>query len=136
MTGGIAMVNILKPNPAVTGRNVSIAPVEVLTPRQLEVLALLCEGLPNKLISRRLNIANGTVKVHVVQILRALNVASRLQAVVAARNLGLVDASYNLLPMQATASTLGLVGAPRQPLGRGERAPWRLETDERSLATA
>jgi DNA-binding CsgD family transcriptional regulator len=136
MTGGIAMVTNLKPNPAVTGRNIPTPPVEVLTPRQLEVLALLCEGLPNKLISRRLNIANGTVKVHVVQILRALGVASRLQAVVAARNLGLVDASYNLLPMQATASALERAGAQRQPAGGGEGASWRVEADNRSLATA
>ena len=62
---------------------------EHLTPRQLEVLALLCEGLPNKLIGRRLNIANATVKIHVARILRALNVSSRLQAVIAARRLGL-----------------------------------------------
>jgi len=53
------------------------------TPRQLEVLALLCEGLSNKLICRRLNIATGTVKVHIGYILRALGVTTRLQAVVA-----------------------------------------------------
>src|SRR5688572_1680988 len=53
-----------------------------LTPRQLEVLALLCEGLPNKLICRRLNIATGTVKVHISGIFRELGVTSRLQAVV------------------------------------------------------
>jgi len=52
------------------------------------VLALMCEGLPNKLIARRLNIASGTVKVHVAHIFRALNVSSRLQAVIAARGLG------------------------------------------------
>ena len=57
---------------------------EKLTPRQLEVLALLCEGLPNKLIARRLDMAGGTVKVHIVRILRALNVTSRLQAAIAA----------------------------------------------------
>ena len=56
-----------------------------LTPRQVEVLVLLCEGLPNKLICRRLNIAAGTVKVHISCILRELGVTSRLQAVVAAR---------------------------------------------------
>ena len=62
-----------------------------LTPRQLEVLALLCEGLPNKLICRRLNIATGTVKVHISCILRELGVTSRLQAVVAAQRHGLLD---------------------------------------------
>jgi len=67
----------------------SNAPPVHLTPRQLEVLALLCEGLSNKLIGRRLNIAGTTVKIHISCILRALNVSSRLQAVVAARPLGL-----------------------------------------------
>ena len=61
-----------------------------LTPRQLEVLALLCEGLSNKLICRRLNIAAGTVKVHIGVILRELGVKSRLQAVVAANRCGLL----------------------------------------------
>lgn len=130
------MVTSLKPNPVGTDRKSALTPVEILTPRQLEVLALLCEGLPNKLISRRLNIASGTVKVHVVQILRALNVSSRLQAVVAARNLGLVDATYNLLPMQATASALGQARGLRQPASGNEASPWRPSVTGRSLATA
>ena len=69
------------------------APAIHLTARQLEVLALLCEGLPNKLICRRLDIAPGTAKAHISSILRELGVASRLQAVVAARRLGLLDAA-------------------------------------------
>ena len=97
------MGNVSKVIAAAPDRKTSPALVEILTPRQLEVLALLCEGLPNKLIARRLDIASGTVKVHVVQILRTLNVSSRLQAVITARDLGLVDATYNLLPMQAAA---------------------------------
>ena len=48
-----------------------------ITPRQMEVLALLCEGLPNKLICRRLNISAGTVKAHISSILRELGVGSR-----------------------------------------------------------
>jgi ATP/maltotriose-dependent transcriptional regulator MalT len=59
-----------------------------LTTRQLEVLALLCQGLPNKTISRRLAIAEATVKVHVGAIMRAMRVGNRLQAVLAARPLG------------------------------------------------
>jgi two-component system nitrate/nitrite response regulator NarL len=66
------------------------APSLYITPRQLEVLSLLCEGLPNKLIGRRLNISSCTVKIHISSILRALNVSSRLQAVVAARHMALV----------------------------------------------
>jgi DNA-binding NarL/FixJ family response regulator len=75
---------------AVTGDRRKAEPFH-LTPRQLEVLALLCEGLPNKLICRRLNIAPGTVKVHIGVILRELGAASRLQAVLTARRCGLVD---------------------------------------------
>lgn len=65
-------------------------PAAHLTPRQLEVLSLLCEGLPNKLICRRLNIATGTVKIHISCILRELGVTSRLQAVVSAHRCGLL----------------------------------------------
>jgi DNA-binding NarL/FixJ family response regulator len=75
--------------PAMRSRDHQEAPDRHLTPRQLEVLALLCEGLPNKLICRRLNIATGTVKVHISGILRELAAASRLEAVVKARRLGL-----------------------------------------------
>ena len=61
-----------------------------LTPRQLDVLALLCEGLSNKVISRRLDISTGTVKTHVSTILRELRVTNRLQAFVLAQRYGLV----------------------------------------------
>jgi DNA-binding NarL/FixJ family response regulator len=65
-----------------------------LTPRQRDVLTLLCEGLPNKLICRRLNISSGTVKAHISSILRELGVSSRLQAVVAARETSLLAVDY------------------------------------------
>jgi DNA-binding CsgD family transcriptional regulator len=61
-----------------------------LTRRELEVLSLLCEGLPNKLISRRLNISAATVKCHISRILDELGVSSRLQAVVVAARFGLL----------------------------------------------
>lgn len=54
-----------------------------LTPRQAEVLSLLLQGLPNKLIARQLNLSVETVKDHVAAVLRALNVSSRTQAVLA-----------------------------------------------------
>lgn len=72
-----------------------------LTPRQLEVLSLLCEGLPNKHISRQLDISEATVKAHVGCILRELGTSSRLQAVVAARRLGLVRETEAEKPAQA-----------------------------------
>lgn len=68
----------------------STTPVELgLTERQMEVLALLLQGNSNKLICRELGLAEGTVKVHVTAVLKALNVTSRTQAVIAASKLGL-----------------------------------------------
>ncbi|MGA0613096.1 response regulator [Caldimonas sp. KR1-144] len=54
-----------------------------LTPRQTDVLALLLQGKPNKLIARELNLSVETVKDHVAAVLRALGVNSRTQAVLA-----------------------------------------------------
>lgn len=54
-----------------------------LTPRQTDVLALLLQGQPNKLIARELNLSVETVKDHVAAVLRALGVSSRTQAVLA-----------------------------------------------------
>ncbi len=54
-----------------------------LTPRQHEVLGLLLQGKPNKLIARELNVSVETVKDHVAAVLRALGVSSRTQAVLA-----------------------------------------------------
>lgn len=59
-----------------------------LTGRQAEVLALLVAGLPNKLIARRLDIAESTVKIHVSVILRELKVASRTQALIVVARAG------------------------------------------------
>ena len=52
------------------------------TQRQSDVLRLLVQGKPNKLICRDLALSEGTVKVHVSAILRALNVHTRTQAIV------------------------------------------------------
>ncbi len=60
-----------------------------LTPRQREVLALLGQGKSNKEIARILDLSEGTVKLHVTAILKALNVNNRTGAVVAANRLGL-----------------------------------------------
>lgn len=67
------------------------AGLATLTPRQMEVLRLLGEGLPNKVISRDLGLAERTTKVHVGAIFRALGVTNRTQAVIAARAAGLLD---------------------------------------------
>ena len=80
-----------------------------LTPRQRDVLELLCAGLANKLISRQLNISPGTVKVHVGRILKELGATSRLQAVIIARELGIVGTPG---PRQASASAQILRAQP------------------------
>ncbi|MFZ6655192.1 response regulator [Undibacterium sp. TJN19] len=64
-------------------------PLLELTPRQQETLILLCQGLSNKEIGLRLELAEITVKMHVTSIFRVLNVVNRTQAVLAARRLGL-----------------------------------------------
>lgn len=60
-----------------------------LTPRQLDVLEHLCGGMSNKTIAAAMNLAEGTVKIHVAAIYHTLNVSSRLEAVRAAEHLGL-----------------------------------------------
>ncbi len=60
-----------------------------LTERQIDVLKLMLRGLPNKLICRHLALAEGTVKVHVSAVLRALGARNRTQAVIAASRIGL-----------------------------------------------
>jgi two-component system nitrate/nitrite response regulator NarL len=63
---------------------------EELTPRELEVLRLMAEGLPNKIIAGRLGVSEHTIKFHVNAILGKLGAASRTEAVVQATRLGLI----------------------------------------------
>jgi DNA-binding NarL/FixJ family response regulator len=63
---------------------------EEVTPRELEVLQLLAEGLANKAIARRLDISEHTVKFHVNAIMSKLGAQSRTAAVVQATRLGLI----------------------------------------------
>jgi len=53
-----------------------------LTPRERAVFVLLSEGLPNKLIARRLDMAVSTVKIHVHHILEKLNVQNRTEVAI------------------------------------------------------
>jgi len=66
----------------------NLDPVEALTPRETEVLALLTTGQTNQQIARSLNISKGTAKVHVERIIRKLEVSDRTQAAVRAIELG------------------------------------------------
>jgi DNA-binding NarL/FixJ family response regulator len=65
-------------------------PVEPLTPRELEVLRGMADGLSNKLIARALGISEHTVKYHVNAILGKLEAQSRTEAVVRATRAGLL----------------------------------------------
>ncbi len=71
-----------------------------LTPRQAEVLSLLLQGLPNKLIARQLNLSVETVKDHVAAVLRALGVSSRTQAVLAVSQMTQGQGGFSWRPPQ------------------------------------
>ena len=64
---------------------------EPLTPREIEVLELLAEGLPNKGIAARLGISDQTVKFHVAAIMGKLGASNRTDAVRRAVRRGLVS---------------------------------------------
>lgn len=59
-----------------------------LSERQRQVLELVAQGKPNKVIAADLNIAEPTVKAHITEILRALQVSNRSQAMIVARRFG------------------------------------------------
>ena len=72
------------------GDEPSVVPAEELTRRELEVLRLLAEGLPNKSIADALNISDHTVKFHLSAVYGKLGVQSRTEAVTRATRLGLI----------------------------------------------
>lgn len=80
-----------QPLPAVAQQNTA-----GLTPRQLEVLALLVEGGANKEIAHRLNLAEATVKMHVTAILKCLGVNNRTRAARAVEQAGISLPKINI----------------------------------------
>lgn len=74
-------------------RKEMIAKLSSLTPQQLKVLQMLREGLLNKQIAYELNVGETTIKAHVSEILRKLNVYSRTQAVIEVSKLDMPDLS-------------------------------------------
>ena len=64
--------------------------IKKLTQRQIQVLALMAEGISNQDIANKLNISGNTITVHVKNILKMLNAANRTEAGYLARKYGLV----------------------------------------------
>ena len=66
------------------------APNHILTPRQIEVIQAVAEGKSNKQIAYELGLSEGTVKLHVTEILKLLKVNNRTGAVREAERLGVI----------------------------------------------
>lgn len=66
-------------------------PAERLTPREIELLRLVAEGLPNKAIAQRLSVSENTVKYHMKNILQKLGVRNRAEAIAHALRAGLLE---------------------------------------------
>ena len=89
--GGLLALDPSLVETALPGRDGGVdSPIETLTPRERDVLALMAEGLANRLIAERLGITEHTAKFHVHTILGKLGTQSRTEAVVRAARLGLV----------------------------------------------
>jgi DNA-binding NarL/FixJ family response regulator len=76
--------------PAIGAKLAERLPAEELSRRELEVLRLLGQGRPNKLIGAELEISEVTVKSHVQSIFKKLNVLSRTEAITIANRKGLI----------------------------------------------
>jgi DNA-binding NarL/FixJ family response regulator len=69
------------------------SPADGLSDRELEVLAMVAEGLPNKLIAQRLGISEKTVKTHLTSVFRQIGVTDRTQAALWAQRHGVTSGS-------------------------------------------
>ncbi len=69
------------------------SPADGLSDREREVLAMVAEGLPNKLIAQRLGISEKTVKTHLTSVFRQIGVTDRTQAALWAQRHGVTSES-------------------------------------------
>lgn len=72
------------------GRTPKAESNQLLTTRQIQILQLLSDGMPNKTIAVRLGLSEKTVKVHITAIFKALHVVNRTQAAAAGRKAGII----------------------------------------------
>lgn len=87
--------SVLEPNPALSGseRNSATAPVsnsKGLTPRQLQVLGFVAQGMSNKQIAYEIGVSEATVKLHINALLRSVGATNRTQALIMAQKMGLI----------------------------------------------
>jgi len=88
--GALAMLLPLLPTPARTLSPSPSMPPVALTPREVEVLGMMAEGLGNKTIAHKLGISEHTVKFHIGSIFSKLGAASRTEAVTLGARQGLI----------------------------------------------
>ena len=94
LLGGIAGLRLVAPGDAaaVVLRDRQHSPADIeLTPRELDVLALMAEGASNKMIARQLGISVHTVKFHVGSLLDKLDATGRTDAVAHAARRGVIN---------------------------------------------
>jgi DNA-binding CsgD family transcriptional regulator len=82
--------------PAITALELGSAAIVALTPREHEVLAMLCQRLTNAEIAEQLFLSHRTVEDHVSRLLDKLNVSNRREAAAVAARLGLISRDYPL----------------------------------------
>ena len=82
-----ADATVVQSRTALPGADIDV----ILTPRELEVLALLAEGDSNKAIARRLGISVHTVKFHIGSLLDKLEAVGRTDALAHAARLGIIN---------------------------------------------
>lgn len=74
------------------------ADLEGLSEREVQILRCLLNGHPNKVIAKKLNITEATVKVHLKGVLKKINAANRTQAAIWALNNGLSSENIPIRP--------------------------------------
>ncbi|MDH5571967.1 MAG: response regulator transcription factor, partial [Gammaproteobacteria bacterium] len=93
-SGTFQIRQVSSPGPMLGGEDDNEAAMEIyhrLTPRQRDVLHLMCEGMSNKVIAHTLGMAEGTVKIHVTAILKEMHATNRTQAVIMANEAGFAN---------------------------------------------
>jgi NarL family two-component system response regulator LiaR len=80
-----------QPKTPLTASSANTLPIEELTERELEVLHLLAQGMPNKEIAAQLIISERTAKFHVSSIMSKLGATNRTEAVAISAQRGLID---------------------------------------------